>query len=1246
MRSAKNKTSNNMKVANIHLIETLELPLNDPIWYPTAVKPGQSITIKAMVKYLNIGLTSNRKAVLLIKSYDDVNEEVDVSFENIFKSETFGAHFKYLVPTQGEIEELYTFVVPEGVTTIHFGFNRFLCSENEQVIVSDLTIYPELKVKLSQLQDESIVSEKSISDSEAIKNDNQNINIAQAMMNLGSDESLKSLKDLKVSAIMDEFTYKSYKEECTIDQLSIHSWEKQLNDFKPHLLFVESAWRGFNDEWDRKISNSSPELEGIFSWCHENNVPTMFWNKEDPIHFETFITLAKNFDVVFTTDIDCIERYKLVLKHDNVYWLPFAAQLKTNNPIEKYQREDTFCFAGAYYVKYPDRTKDLNNFVKVFSSFKPVAIYDRNYYKNDENYKFPSQFEFFIKGNLPFDQIDKAYKGYNYTINLNSIKYSQSMFARRVFEVLASNTLLVSNFSRGLRLIFGDLVLCSDSPNQILKELQPLQDSSLANDYFKLLALRKILSEHTYTHRLSHIANKTLNINLTNKEVVLVLSVITNLKDLEKAVKSFNRQKYIHKNLVLLSYDSSIQSCNDYTVLNSKEQVINYISNIEKISFISFFSLKDFYGENYLYDLLLASQFSDNRVIGKSKYFKANEANSIELVKGKAYTLNETLNLRASLVPKTVFSSLIEENSNFESIEIDVNTISTDYFSYCKDYNKFDFKEIPLELSFLKNIDTGLRIEDFNRLENKKAELEDEDNIRFISSQELYDYFPKSENKDFSLDYSNQSISIISNLESNKHTYHYAIAPINISELFIEPGGKQKIYFDIGIGLNLQFVFKYLDYKKNNISHSMIYGMKNTTLDIPSDCHYISIGLRIYGPGKAVINKILLGHKIIDPAFVITNKQYLLVTNHYPSYDDLYKNGFVHSRVRSYKEQGIDVEVFRLRKDEKVSYNEFEGIDVITGSNNALEKIIKNNNFKTIMIHFLDQNIWHTINKFIDTHRVVVWVHGAEIQSWHRRAFNYENESQAQKAKTSYETRAKFWRELIKNIPKNLHFVFVSKYFADEVMSDLDITIPESHYEIIANPIDTEKFSYQKKDVQLRTKILSIRPYASRTYANDLTVKAILELSKEYFFNDLEFRIIGDGVLFEETVEPLRNFNNVILEQRFLNQAEIADIHKEYGIFLCPSRMDTQGVSRDEAMSSGLVPITNNVGAISEFLDGFEELMVPADDYEGIVKLITRLYNEPEIFSLLSENISKSIVSREKYLIINKEINVIKYYEY
>jgi glycosyltransferase involved in cell wall biosynthesis len=82
---------------------------------------------------------------------------------------------------------------------------------------------------------------------------------------------------------------------------------------------------------------------------------------------------------------------------------------------------------------------------------------------------------------------------------------------------------------------------------------------------------------------------------------------------------------------------------------------------------------------------------------------------------------------------------------------------------------------------------------------------------------------------------------------------------------------------------------------------------------------------------------------------------------------------------------------------------------------------------------------------------------------------------------------------------------------------------------------------------------------------------------------------------------------------------EIAELHRDYGIFLCPSRGDTQGVSRDEAMSSGLVPVTNRVGAIPEFVDASCGMLADAEDVSALAEGIERLYAAPELFLTLSE---------------------------
>ena len=60
-------------------------------------------------------------------------------------------------------------------------------------------------------------------------------------------------------------------------------------------------------------------------------------------------------------------------------------------------------------------------------------------------------------------------------------------------------------------------------------------------------------------------------------------------------------------------------------------------------------------------------------------------------------------------------------------------------------------------------------------------------------------------------------------------------------------------------------------------------------------------------------------------------------------------------------------------------------------------------------------------------------------------------------------------------------------------------------------------------------------------------IKAILALSKEAFFEELEFTIYGKGELFSKLLTPLKQFSNVKIYNRFLAHDEIAREHKKHG---------------------------------------------------------------------------------------------------
>lgn len=1061
-------------------------------------------------------------------------------------------------------------------------------------------------------------------------------------------EKLQNLTEIRMACVMDEFTFNSYMPECDLCQLTPENWQNEIESFNPEVLFIESAWRGKDDLWGNKIGHNSQELQDIVQWCRNKGIPTLFWNKEDPIHFETFLNTAQQFDYVFTTDIDCIHRYKGALGHDRVYLLPFAAQPTVHNPIEKYKRKDAFCFAGAYYVRYPDRTRDLGNFVAQLSELKPFEIYDRNYGKDDPNYMFPDEYKPFIVGTLNHSEIDKAYKGYNYAINLNSIKQSQTMFARRIFELLASNTISISNFSRGIRLLFGDLVFTSDSGEELLSRLKKLNKYDTDAKKFRLSALRKVMKEHTYQDRFAYIVSK-----LQNEPVqqllpnIAMLAQVKDKKSLESIIKQFQRQSYEYKKLYVVVPSKIIkdQNLTDNIVLISESQAKkSKIEELVKEQWIAYIVEEDYYGVNYLIDLALATRYTQAKAIGKASYYSLESDGKTVLQNPQdQYTETKELDSHSSIIQREYIANVallqwIKTHSK-NSYRLDT-MFSIDEFNYCKNGAAAD--QITIQtVDDLTGVNLGLDLDELiSRSENIEPlkSLDDKDPVWDVKT--LSELFRTPANKSVVFESDGIVFDVRSNLSDGKHEYIYVRKDFTLQELGYSE--KVKYYLDTTPGLNIQVVTFFLDAHNQKISHAIKAANRNQEIEIPLGTEKIRFGLRIYAGGSASIKALVLGHRPTAPAEVIGTSRHLVLTNHYPSYDDIYRNGFVHSRVKAYQESGIEVDIFRLRKDEGLSYHEFQNVDVVTGSQEALRKILSSGKYKNILVHFLDEDMWEVLQEFIEKLDVIVWIHGAEIQPWYRRDFNYNTEEERNDAKKKSDVRMAFWRKLLKPMPKNLKLVFVSQYFADEVMEDVGIELPKDQYQIIHNPIATDIFNYRKKNVEQRKKILSIRPYASAKYANDLSVTAILLLSAKPWFNELEFKMIGDGTLFDEILEPVKDFENVSIERGFLTQGEIAKLHKQYGIFLTPTRMDAQGVSRDEAMSSGLIAATNAVTAIPEFVDDSCAILAPGNDAQAMADGIEKLYHDTELFEIMSENAAKRVRSQTSpEHTIRKEISMI-----
>src|SRR5699024_3696977 len=259
---------------------------------------------------------------------------------------------------------------------------------------------------------------------------------------------------LRVAVILDDFSMLAWSYEFETLALTPGRWREQLAEHPVDLLLVESAWHGNDDAWQYQLtgpSAPSAPLRELLAHCRAFGIPTVFWNKEDPPHFEDFLATARLFDQVFTTDVTLLPRYREELGNHRIAVLPVAAQPAVHNPSRPqhgHQVRDV-AFAGMYFAhKSPERRAQMDFLLggALDASARMdtgLEIFSR-FLGDDERYQFPGELAARVVGSLSYDRMLTAYKAYKVFLNVNSVVTSPSMCARRIFEITASGTPVVS----------------------------------------------------------------------------------------------------------------------------------------------------------------------------------------------------------------------------------------------------------------------------------------------------------------------------------------------------------------------------------------------------------------------------------------------------------------------------------------------------------------------------------------------------------------------------------------------------------------------------------------------------------------------------------------------------------------------------------------------------------------------------------------------------------------------------------
>jgi hypothetical protein len=524
---------------------------------------GAILELSASVVYhLKSGATSG-KAVLLFDFLDkDGNKKETVA--GIGVSSAYKQHFRYLNANSKSpdsvLQEVFKLKLPEDVAQVGIAVGSLGVKNDEhiEICIEGRSYSEETNKKLKRL---SLHSQPL---PEVIVHD---------------PKRKRYTSDLTVACILDEFTAECLTHEVKLIKVTQEAWQTQLEQNLPDFLLVESCWKGNDGNWGTitQGSGGSKKLSGLLRYCKQKGIPTVFWNKEDPPHYEKFGPIAKLFDLAITTDVNMVPRYEedFGIK---VHPLSFGAQPKIHNPEPLIPRLQKAVFAGSYYVDKPKRCDDFNQVMEQLElAGVECDIFDRNYQKGIEKFSFPNQYQSSIVGNLLPEEIWKAHKGYKYQVNMNSVQNSPTMFARRVYESLASGTPVISNDSVGVRQLFGDIVIMLGEQG-IAEQLRALEASPQAYQELVRRGVRAVMRDHTYGHRiqaLCHLLGMDVEVSLPKATLAITATSeadILQAKQLFEAQTAPNKQLFIE----LENFDSA------YQFLSQSNDNVTYVMQLAR----------------------------------------------------------------------------------------------------------------------------------------------------------------------------------------------------------------------------------------------------------------------------------------------------------------------------------------------------------------------------------------------------------------------------------------------------------------------------------------------------------------------------------------------------------------------------------------------------------------------------------------------------------------------------------------
>ena len=363
-----------------------------------------------------------------------------------------------------------------------------------------------------------------------------------------------------------------------------------------------------------------------------------------------------------------------------------------------------------------------------------------------------------------------------------------------------------------------------------------------------------------------------------------------------------------------------------------------------------------------------------------------------------------------------------------------------------------------------------------------------------------------------------------------------------------------------------------------------------------------------------------------------------IITSRYPSKGNPYNHMFVHMRSKEFIKQGEQAEVFVPSIE--ISDYIFEGVKVRLMPSKEITSYLKG--YDILYLHLLHLYplmkydgwpIYKAIMK--NKYPFAMYVHGSEATYFKNRYFGntFKLKDLLSLLRKDFYHMPRLKKFLQEIAGKEGLIITPSDWMKDQIKMTFNI----DNVYAVPNGIDVDLFSF--KSIESKGRIIAVRPLGDKVYDIECTIEVLSFLPEQYTLN-----IYGKGQYkedYEKLILSKGLSERIKIIDNFIDRNKMQKLFHKYDIFISTTKLDTQGITMLEAMSSGLLVAAINNSSKEEFISDMETGIL-ANRPKELAEKILKVTSSKELFERITKAGRGSMEEIDLKLTCKKELRILK----